>query len=173
MARQIKCRGWSPDLNNWVYGAYLKHCNCLVAFSEDDKPEYHETKIIFEQMGDWGFPGKIMIANVVPESIGEFTGCVLNGKEVYEGDVVRFKLEDDNLLGIVAYGEYKNPCEPIDTKHMGFYIDWPGFSVTKEDREYALRKDLAFWVNDGAISIVSNVYEDKRKMEASDDKGTR
>lgn len=173
MARRIKCRGWSPDLNDWVYGAYFKHCNCLVAFSEDDKPEYHEAKIIFEQMGDWGFPGKIMIADVVPESVGEFTGCALNGKEVYEGDVVRFGLDDGGLLGIVTYGEYKNPCESIDTKHMGFYIDWPGAGIAKGNSVYSLRKDLAFWINDRAISIVSNVYEDSRKTEVPDDKGVR
>ena len=59
-----------------------------MCFSNEDKPEYHQTKIVFEQIQDWNFPYRTLVADVIPESVGAFTGCRLDGVEVYEGDVI-------------------------------------------------------------------------------------
>ena len=99
----FKCRGWSPDLKTWVYGAYYEHCTCAVCFSNEDKPEYHQTKIVFEQIQDWSFPYRTLVADVIPESVGAFAGCRLDGIEVYEGDVIVYDV-GLQYYGLVMYG---------------------------------------------------------------------
>ena len=153
----FKCRGWSPDLNTWVYGAYYEHCTCAVCFSNEDKPEYHQTKIVFEQIQDWSFPYRTLVADVIPESVGAFTGCRLDGVEVYEGDVIVYDVGSDlQYYGLVKYGRYSD-------NHMGFYIDW--------HKESLLKNDFLYWMEypNGhvyeKVKIVGNIYENPKLEE--------
>lgn len=148
--REIKCRGWSNDLNRWVYGAYYNHCNCAVCFSNDDKPEYHEAKIVFEEMMDWSFPYRTMVADVVEESVGEFTGYRKNGCDVYEGDIIKELFGD--RVGIIKFGSYQNCCDSKIIEHRGFYVDWI-------DENCHNRKDLGYWINMVDAEILGNVFE--------------
>ncbi|WP_270368298.1 YopX family protein [Eubacterium ramulus] len=150
--RKILCRGWSPDLNCWVYGAYLDHCNKATCFLGEDKPEYHEHKIIFDRLIDWGLPNTIKVADVELESIGEFTGEYLNEKEVYEGDI----LEAAGNIGIVRYGEYRNTFACNKEKHIGFYVDWT-------NKDTCLRNDLGYWISIRStdVQIIGNTWENK------------
>jgi len=134
-----------------VSGAYLDHCNKTTCFPGEDKPEYHEHKIIFDRMMDWGLPNTIKVADVEPESVGEFTGEYLNEKEVYEGDI----LEVAGNIGIVRYGEYRNTFACNKEKHIGFYVDWT--------EETYLRKDLGYWLYERPrnIQIIGNTWENK------------
>jgi hypothetical protein len=151
--RNIKYRGWSPDLKRFVYGAYYEHCSCAVCFTEEDKPEYHEPKIIFETMIDWGFPYRTMVADVIRESVGEFTGYVLNGKEFYEGDIV---LNPRMCVhGVIRFGEYSDGFHPENT-HMGFYIIWKNANF---------RSDLGYWIDNGQIEIIGNLYQNPELWE--------
>ena len=102
--KESKYRGWSTDLKRWVYGSYYEHCSCAVCFAGEDKPEYHQARIIFEQIVDWSFPYRTMIADVEPESVGAFSGYTLNGIEIYEGDVIT--CSGIKYPGIVKYGKY-------------------------------------------------------------------
>lgn len=140
---RIKYRGWSPDLKRWIYGAYINHCNHAVCFAEDDKPEYHESKIVFEEMGDWSFPYRTMIADVVAESVG--AGIAIDGKEFFEGDIV---LYDKKSFGIIQFDEH--------FRSIGFYIKWLGKSCFME-------KELGFWVKD--IEVIGNIFENKDFLE--------
>ena len=151
MRKANKFRGWSPDLKRWVYGAYYEHCNCAVCFSEDDRPEYHEAKIIFETVMDWGFPYRTMVADVIKESVGECVGRISGGKEIYEGDIIQRK--DISIdAGVVRFGDYLNKdCD----KRSGFYIDW--FAGN------GIEQDLANWVED--IQIIGNIYENPELIE--------
>ena len=149
--RTVKFRGWSLDLKGWVYGACYEHCACAVCFAEDDKPEYHEAKIIFEQMVDWGFPYRTMVTDVVKESVGECAGKMPDGKEIYEGDIVQ-RNDIPSDVGVVRYGDYPaNNC----CKRSGFYIDWlAGNSIEQE---------LVSWLKD--IQIIGNMYENPELIE--------
>lgn len=142
---RIKYRGWSPDLKRWIYGAYINHCNCAVCFAEDDRPEYHEAKIIFEEMTDWSFPYRTMIADVVAESVG--AGCVIDRKEFFEGDIVSCKLDDTcTAIGVVRFGKYR-------LKHIGFYIEW-------KTKEFAhMRGDIDYWARNEELAVIGTEYE--------------
>lgn len=72
--REIKFRGKSPS-GKWVYGYAAK-------FAHDSVP------VILEDTEDGIEPRKI-----IPETAGQFTGLHdKNGKEIYEGDIVRYDM---------------------------------------------------------------------------------
>jgi hypothetical protein len=160
--RKIKYRGWSPDLKRFVYGAYYEHCSCAVCFTEEDKPEYHEPKIVFEEMTDWGFSYRTMAADVIRESVGEFTGYVLNGKELYEGDIIKFSVFGDgdeafSCIGAIRFGEYGDKIRPKDKRHLGFYVDW--------EKDACLTLELPYWSDFKNIEIIGNLYQNPELWE--------
>ncbi|MBS6501866.1 MAG: hypothetical protein KH415_09575 [Clostridium sp.] len=76
-----------------------------------------------------------------------------NGINVYEGDLIPYHF-DEEVKGIVKYGEYKNPCDDIHASHIGFYVDF------KEDRyKDSMRKDLGYWLK--VSSVCGNIYKNK------------
>lgn len=79
--RQIKFRGYSPVTKGWVYGHLI--------------PQKKYDRIIY-CIASCVRNGSIEGVEVEPESIGQFTGMLdINGNEVYENDIVRYRLTDD------------------------------------------------------------------------------
>ena len=81
--REIKFRGWdSTGQKGWVTGD-LVHAKGISKDSDED---------LFDRIMVGGY-------EVVPESVGQLTGLNdITGREIYEGDVVRYDdvLSDDN-----------------------------------------------------------------------------
>ena len=84
--------------------------------------------------------------------INQYTGLKdANNVDVYEGDLIPYHFNED-VKGVVRYGEYKNPFDDEHANHIGFYVD-----VREQKYKNLLRKDLGFWLK---ISCVcGNIYE--------------
>ena len=117
-----------------------------MCFTEDDRPEYHEAKIIFEEMIDWSFPYRTMIADVVAESVG--AGCVVDKREFFEGDIVSCKLDDTHTaVGVVRFGKYN-----AEHGDIGFYIEWKsGYTL--------MRGELGYWAKNEELTVIGTEYE--------------
>ena len=79
--RTIKFRGKRLDNQNWTFGS-------LVPVTTNGKTQPH---IVSEIRGGsvQGFP-------IDPDTVGQFTGLYDNkGNEVWEGDIVRYRLTDE------------------------------------------------------------------------------
>lgn len=162
--REILFRGFHKDKNGkqkvfvngewirgeWVEGNYIylhKTTYCFEGDTEHDKEnEIHQ--IVFEQMTDWDLPNKHLKVDVIPETVGQYTGLTdKNGMKIFEGDIIRF---DENLYTVQREcdtpGGYWAETGYI-LKHIG-WSDYTSFTSTIDD-----------WENECQIFIIGNIHD--------------
>lgn len=127
MNREIKFRGKSID--EWVYGMLCK-------VNEGDTE--HGEPIKYKIQTDEKEYGEYVNCFITDENtIGQYTGLHdKNGKEIYEGDIVKIKYRDEDI-GKVIY------------EHNGFSID-----VTNMNKNYGRVSFV-----DNFIEVIGNIYE--------------
>lgn len=114
--REIKFRGKRIDNGEWVYGdrwhdAYHKQTfiipeNVMMPIEEEDAVE------------------------VRPETVGQSTGLIdKNGKEIYEGDIVRFTSSYSFIDSDIIYHEWGFETGNRDAQGLPYYLTHRDYTV--------------------------------------------
>ena len=131
--REIKFRGLYNG--NFVYGNLVHGTIKGEEFFQIDN-------------GDFDSHG---VYEVEPESVCQFTGLTdKNGKEIYEGDIVKY---------------YQPYAKRTDIHIVKWDYNWAGFGLFEKDNAWCKELD---WVKIKNIEIIGNIHQTELSSDISD-----
>ncbi len=127
--REILFRGKRHDNGIWIYGSLFKRIN---------------TQYIFP------LPISTSNAEVIPETVGQFTGLTdQNGKKIFEGDIIRAKIEDGNHSGFTW------PDMPVDFQQGSFCMT---------DRKGYVFCVLGAFAPSVTLEVIGNIHDNQELL---------
>jgi len=136
--REIKFRGRSTHSDDWCYGSFVNN---------PDEPTICGFDIWADGDSDW------REEKVEPHTVGQYTGlCDKNGKEIYEGDIIRtYGSKGDEIKHTV---EYSDKEAMFCTKLIG--ADMLGGSITQR------------WLDEFEFEVIGNVHDNPQLLKGGE-----
>ena len=145
MKRKIKFRGKEVDTGKWVYGGLFKEPAPPQCFEKTLEDKYWIVYPDPRYMSDWNLPYQMVRTDVEKETIGQYTGLKdKNGKEIYEGDIVKIDIDRAYVKWNEKYGYFQ--LIPIED----YYFD---SDVIGQALEYV------------DLEVIGNIYDNKNLLE--------
>jgi len=152
--REILFRGKDTETGTWLYGGYIHlhrttYC-CTTDYENDKNNDIHQ--IVYERMTDWGLPNNHLRTDVIPATVGQYTGLTdKNGKKIFEGDIV------DVII-------YPTDGESEETHKRGVVV-WDAEDCAFEI-EHKDGTDGFWWYTPSSdIEVVGNIHDNPGLME--------
>ena len=132
-------------------------------------------------MTDWNLPNQHMMADVIPETVGQYTGLTdKNGVKIFEGDIVQYNIYDDfDCQSVVKFGEYNqdgSAGEYSARKCIGFYVDVDNFTCPDwcEDApdyfpKHFIQQNVLEIARD--CQVIGNIHDNPEILEGGGDNG--
>ena len=144
--RDIIFRGKRIDNGEWAEGYYV-HApakNFINSSPLDDSIIKH-----------WIVTSKGRMYEVIPETIGQFTGLTdKNGTKIFEGDVISIPFEEDRSLWEENCVYYENGKVYFDNERYGWYV------------EFSDGGELSIWEYDEVeIVVIGNIHDNSELLK--------
>ena len=132
--REIKFRGRRKNSTEWAYGAFLAIPK-LCSYIYDVQPDGQATRYLVDE-----------------DTVGQFTGLLdSNGKEIYEGDIVKANLKDKSFVKRFHMSE--NVVGKISFDGAWWLGEWD--ALWRLPRYYDL-------------TVIGNIHDNPNLLEADD-----
>ena len=87
--REVLFRGKRIDNGEWVYGSYICRKNA------------ENAEIYWESEPDYGGRYADGIYQVIPETVGQYTGLTVDGNKIFENDIIEYDETKNTYYQIV------------------------------------------------------------------------